>query len=162
MKILRNISVLILSLVAVGYANIKIPMYSANTGKSVGYVIAQDSKYGLLLTPHLHDLPSGVHGFHVHSNPSCADHAMAAGGHLDPMNTDKHLGPFDEKGHLGDLPVLIVNKNGNADLPLLAPKLNEKLIENHSLMIHAGGDNYSDHPQKLGGGGKRIACGVIP
>lgn len=28
-------------------------------------------------------------------------------------------------------------------------------------MIHAGGDNYSDKPEKLGGGGSRIACGVI-
>ena len=28
-------------------------------------------------------------------------------------------------------------------------------------MIHAGGDNYSDQPQPLGGGGARIACGVI-
>jgi Cu-Zn family superoxide dismutase len=28
-------------------------------------------------------------------------------------------------------------------------------------MIHAGGDNYSDHPKRLGGGGARIACGVV-
>jgi Cu-Zn family superoxide dismutase len=28
-------------------------------------------------------------------------------------------------------------------------------------MVHAGGDNFADHPQPLGGGGPRIACGVI-
>jgi superoxide dismutase, Cu-Zn family len=28
-------------------------------------------------------------------------------------------------------------------------------------MIHSGGDNYSDAPAPLGGGGARIACGVI-
>jgi Cu-Zn family superoxide dismutase len=28
-------------------------------------------------------------------------------------------------------------------------------------MIHEGGDNYSDEPAPLGGGGARIACGVI-
>lgn len=28
-------------------------------------------------------------------------------------------------------------------------------------MIHAGSDNYSDDPKPLGGGGDRIACGVI-
>jgi Cu-Zn family superoxide dismutase len=28
-------------------------------------------------------------------------------------------------------------------------------------MIHAGGDNYADQPAPLGGGGARIACGVI-
>jgi Cu-Zn family superoxide dismutase len=27
-------------------------------------------------------------------------------------------------------------------------------------MIHAGGDNFMDHPEPLGGGGGRIACGV--
>jgi Cu-Zn family superoxide dismutase len=29
-------------------------------------------------------------------------------------------------------------------------------------MIHAGGDNYSDEPAPLGGGGARVACGVVP
>jgi Cu-Zn family superoxide dismutase len=28
-------------------------------------------------------------------------------------------------------------------------------------MIHAGGDTYSDMPAPLGGGGARLACGVI-
>jgi Cu-Zn family superoxide dismutase len=28
-------------------------------------------------------------------------------------------------------------------------------------MIHDGGDNYSDEPAKLGGGGNRMVCGVI-
>jgi len=29
-------------------------------------------------------------------------------------------------------------------------------------MVHAGGDNYSDTPAALGGGGARMACGVVP
>jgi Cu-Zn family superoxide dismutase len=28
-------------------------------------------------------------------------------------------------------------------------------------MIHEGGDNYADEPKPLGGGGARIACGVV-
>lgn len=28
-------------------------------------------------------------------------------------------------------------------------------------MVHAGGDNHSDHPLPLGGGGERFACGMI-
>ena len=32
---------------------------------------------------------------------------------------------------------------------------------NHALMIHVGGDNFHDHPAALGGGGARMACGVI-
>jgi Cu-Zn family superoxide dismutase len=29
------------------------------------------------------------------------------------------------------------------------------------LIVHEGGDTYSDNPQ-LGGGGGRIVCGVVP
>jgi Cu-Zn family superoxide dismutase len=35
-------------------------------------------------------------------------------------------------------------------------------IAGRSIVIHEGGDNYSDSPQPLGGGGARVACGVIP
>ena len=35
-------------------------------GKSIGTITATDSKYGLILTPQLSDLPPGIHGFHVH------------------------------------------------------------------------------------------------
>src|SRR5580692_5033442 len=135
------------------FAALTIPMYATDSdgkAKDIGTVQADDTKYGLLLTPNLHDLPPGVHGFHVHSMPNCQDHAMAAGGHLDPKKTNKHLGPYNDAGHLGDLPVLAVDANGNANLPVLAPRLKVSVIENHALMIHQGGDNYSDLPEKLG------------
>ncbi len=41
------------------------------------------------------------------------------------------------------------------------PRLTAKEIRERSVVIHAGGDNYQDTPKALGGGGKRIACGVI-
>jgi Cu-Zn family superoxide dismutase len=49
-----------------------------------------------------------------------------------------------------------------ATSPVLAPRL-KKLedVKGRALMIHAGGDNYSDTPAKLGGGGARMACGLI-
>ena len=34
-------------------------------------------------------------------------------------------------------------------------------VQGRSLMVHAGGDNHADHPAPLGGGGARVACGVI-
>ena len=34
-------------------------------------------------------------------------------------------------------------------------------VKGRSIMIHVGGDNYSDQPAPLGGGGARIACGVV-
>ncbi|WP_454784313.1 superoxide dismutase family protein [Legionella sp. WA2024007413] len=133
---------------------------ATTNGASVGKIVFEDGKYGLLITPHLTGLPAGIHGFHIHQHPDCGDHAKNAGSHLDPMNTQKHLGPFNQ-GHLGDLPVLMVDSNGAANVPILAPRLTTKDIKGHSIMVHAGGDNYSDNPP-LGGGGDRIACGKIP
>jgi len=137
-------------------------------GKEIGAITASDSKYGLLLTPQLSDLSPGLHGFHVHDKPDCS-HAMkegkavpglAAGGHYDPAATGKHEGPYGN-GHLGDLPALYIATDGKATLPVLAPKLKVTDIKGRSLMIHAGGDNYSDMPVSLGGGGARVACGVV-
>jgi len=85
---------------------------------------------------------------------------MAAGGHYDPAGTAKHEGPYGQ-GHLGDLPALYVGTDGNATLPVLAPRLKMTDLKGRALMIHAGGDNYSDVPAPLGGGGARMACGVI-
>lgn len=131
-------------------------------GMALGSVNVTETKHGLLFTPNLHGLPPGAHGFHVHENPSCADNGNAAGGHLDPKKTGKHRGPYGT-GHLGDLPRLIVNANGTVITPMLAPHLRKlSEIEHHSLMIHEGGDNYSDLPLPMGGGGARLACGVIP
>lgn len=140
-------------------------------GASIGTVTATDTPKGLRLTPALRDLPPGPHGFHVHTKPSCdpgpdqdkggaAAAAFGAGGHLDPQSTGKHEGP-DGMGHQGDLPALVVGKNGKATQPVIAPHLKVADLAGHALMIHAGGDNYADQPVKLGGGGARIACGVI-
>jgi Cu-Zn family superoxide dismutase len=147
------------------WASLVIPIYSTTPdgrGQEIGEVAADDTIYGLLLTPDLHSLPPGIHGFHVHDMAMCEHDGMAAGGHLDPDKTGRHAGPYEGGGHLGDLPVLIVDANGRARLPVLAPRLKLEYIKNRALMIHAGGDNYSDVPMKLGGGGDRIACGKIP
>jgi Cu-Zn family superoxide dismutase len=42
-----------------------------------------------------------------------------------------------------------------------APRLKLSDIQGRALVIHEGGDNYSDTPEN-GGGKGRIACGVIP
>src|SRR5262245_51292000 len=78
-------------------ASVTIPMYlidAQGQGKSIGSVTAENSTCGVLLTPHLHDLPPGVHGFHIHEKSSCGDKGMAAGGHFDPAHTEKHNGPY--------------------------------------------------------------------
>lgn len=149
--------------VAQAASSIIVPMYLVSAdgqGQSIGSVKLEKSTCGVLITPSLHDLPAGIHGFHVHETPSCAEKGMAAGGHFDPAHTNEHNGPYEHKSHLGDLPVLVVDQAGNATLPTLAPRFTLADFKDHALMIHAGGDNYSNNP-KLGGGGERIACGVI-
>lgn len=56
---------------------------------------------------------------------------------------------------------MFVNGEGEASQPVLAPRLKLADVKGHALMVHAGGDNHADHPAPLGGGGARIACGVI-
>jgi Cu-Zn family superoxide dismutase len=137
-------------------------------GEEIGTITAKDSRFGLMLTPQLGNLPPGVNGFHVHQNPDCrcmmaegkSVAGLAAGGHYDPAKTDRHEGPYGD-GHLGDLPFLYADKDGKVSSPVLAPRLKVADLLGRSLMIHAGGDNYSDLPVKLGGGGGRVACGVI-
>ena len=137
-------------------------------GPAVGSVRIVETRYGLAFYPALKGLPPGLHGFHVHENPSCASverdgvpvPALAAGGHLDPQATKRHGEPWGD-GHLGDLPALYVAGDGNANNPVLAPRLKLADVLNRSLMVHAGGDNHADHPAPLGGGGARVACGVI-
>lgn len=132
-----------------------------------GTVHLEDSEDGLLLMPGLNGLEPGAHGFHVHEYPLCDPQekggemvaAGTAGGHYDPENTGKHAGPNGD-GHLGDLPVLEVNEEGIADTSVTAPRLSVDDLAGRSLMIHSGGDNYSDDPKPLGGGGERIACGI--
>lgn len=139
-------------------------------GASLGSVKVEPSPYGLVFTPDLKGLQPGIHGFHIHANANCdaaekegkASPAEAAGGHWDPQKTGRHGTPWEDNGHRGDLPALYVTADGNATQPVLAPRL-KKLdeIKGHALMLHAGADNHADHPLPLGGGGARVACGVI-
>ena len=157
---------------AVSAADVRVTLKRATAdgvGESIGTVTMRDSsELGLLILPDLKGLPPGAHGFHVHTQPDCSpklvdgkkEAAGAAGGHLDPDNTGRHAGPVGD-GHLGDLPELLVDADGNARMPVVAPRLQVPDVVGHALMIHEGGDNYADQPKALGGGGARLACGEI-
>jgi superoxide dismutase, Cu-Zn family len=137
-----------------------VKVFSTTSNTPIGLVIFKETQYGLLITPSLSALTPGLHGFHIHEHSSCKQEGMSAGGHFDPDKSNKHLGPYGQ-GHLGDLPALFVDKAGEAHQPLLAPRIKLSNLTALSLMIHSGGDNYSDIPKALGGGGGRVACGVI-
>lgn len=137
-------------------------------GERIGTVKVAETPYGTLFTPNLRHLKPGLHGFHLHAEGSCGPAekdgvmvpGLAAGGHYDPAGTGVHAGPYGE-GHLGDLPALYVDEKGRATHPVLAPRVKLTDLRGRSLMIHAGGDNYAGHPDPMGGGGDRVACGMI-
>ena len=142
---------------------------SQGVGQSIGSVTITETDKGLEFSPDLKALPPGEHGFHIHAKGSCqpatkdgeASAAESAGGHLDPQNTGKPEAP-EGAGHLGDLPALVVNNDGKATDAVIAPRLKSlDEIKDKALMVHVGGDNMSDQPKPLGGGGERYACGVI-
>lgn len=166
---LMSLSIMLCTGSAMADTTVQLSMVDANgVGSSIGQVSISESKYGMVFTPALKGLPPGTHGFHLHQSPSCdakekdgkMTPALAAGGHYDPLGTKLHGTPWGE-GHLGDLPALFVDAEGNASQPVLAPRLKAADIAGRSLMVHVGGDNYADHPAPLGGGGVRMACGVI-
>jgi Cu-Zn family superoxide dismutase len=138
-------------------------------GKPAGTITLKETKDGVTIETNLKDLPPGEHGFHMHEKASCdpADKdgkktaAQAAGGHFDPDATKAHKGPAGG-GHKGDLPKLEADAKGVSKQKLEAKGLKLADFAGHALMIHEGGDNYSDTPKPLGGGGARIACGVVP
>jgi len=137
-------------------------------GRKIGYVTLYDTPDGLRLDPEVSGLPSGYRGFHIHEfgniEPKPKGGKMVAGGmagqHYDPAKTGLHLGPYDN-GHLGDLPRLYVKPDGTATTPVVAPRLTLEEVKGRALIIHSGGDNYSDFPVVNGGGKSRIAGGVI-
>lgn len=153
---------------------ITVKMFKATqngSGDAIGTITISDSDGGAAFKLALHGLPPGSHGFHAHDNANCGPTmysggilipAGAAGQILDPEQTGKHRGPTGD-GYLGDLPVMEVDDKGIADETLIAPRIKDiEVLRSHALVISTGGDNYKDTPLLNGGGGGRIACGVIP
>jgi Cu-Zn family superoxide dismutase len=113
-------------------------------------------------------LSEGDHGFHLHEFPDLRPSRKkgktvtggSAGSHYDPQNTGSHRGPY-RRGHLGDLPRIYADRHGNVDDLVVAPRLRLADCFGRSLIVHRGGDNYTDNPPN-GGGEARVIGGVIP
>ena len=153
--------------------SIEVNMHKASVegqGALIGTITLQQNEQGVTIASDLTDLGPGPHGFHLHENPDCGvttkdgkkTPAGAAGGHYDPEKTGAHKGPFDTGGHLGDLPRLHAGQRGESEQTYLAHRLQLADFRGRALVIHEGSDNYSDEPLPLGGGGARVACGVVP
>ena len=136
----------------------------AGVGEKIGTVAITEDRNGTAFKVAVNGIPAGKHGFHVHEKGNCAaamkDGKMepggAAGAHYDP---DEEVAQGSAAGHKGDLPALTANATG-VNETVTAPKLKLSDVQGRALVIHEGGDNYSDNPEN--GGQGRIACGVVP
>jgi Cu-Zn family superoxide dismutase len=139
-------------------------------GTPVGTLTIASTDNGATFTGELAGLEGGEHGFHVHANGDCGPGPNdqgeivaggAAGRHWDPGGSDAHRGPEGD-GHQGDLPAFVANPDGTANVAATAPRITDVMqLRGKALMVHGGGDNYQDEPRPDGGGGPRVACGVI-
>lgn len=140
-----------------------------NAGKIIGTAHYTQGNEGVLIDIQVKNLPAGKHGMHFHEVGTCEDHRhfKMAKGHI--MPTGKPHGYLHPEGpHEGNLPNLIVHKDGTAHAELYTDLVSVTghddkaglLDDNGStLMIHVNEDDHKTQP--IGGSGGRIACGVI-
>lgn len=110
-------------------------------------------------------LSAGNHGVHLHEVGKCDRPTFAtAGGHLNPAG--RQHGSLNDAGpHIGDLPNLVAQADGQAALDIQLAAVPTELAaalfdaDGTAIVIHAGPDDYRTDPS--GNSGARIACGVL-
>ena len=63
-----------LTMAATALADVTVTLNTVDengVGTPVGTVVISESPYGLVFTPALTGLPTGLHGFHLHAKASC-------------------------------------------------------------------------------------------
>lgn len=126
---------------------------------------------------------SEFHGMHIHWNNDPANGTGCVVG--DPANpflaVDGHYNPTGalHGGHLGDLPSLVRDSEGNSQLAFTLDKFAAADLPGLAIIVHAGADNFANVPigtlpnqytdngtawagtSATGNAGLRFACGVI-
>jgi glucose/arabinose dehydrogenase/Cu/Zn superoxide dismutase len=107
----------------------------------------------------------GEHGIHFHQVGRCTPDFAVAGEHFNPT-MDKHGFDNPEGFHVGDLPNITIDDQGNGLLELnddtITLSNGERSLlaaDGTALVIHANPDDYFTDPS--GRSGARIACGVV-
>lgn len=138
--------------------------------KEVGSIVIHKFKHGIKIVVSADDLPiSSKLGFQIYEKnspePKYIDGQIIIGGgfggHWDPKKTNKHSGPNNHhKGHKGDLPQLIVKKDGSIRQIILVDDINLGDISGKALVIHENSDNYTDDPVN-GGSGQMLYAAIF-
>lgn len=160
------------------------------SGNPAGSVRLQFTSDGQTIVTSNVRLPAefaGFRAFHVHQKAVCDPKAVDANGAPSPFFTSG--GHFDSTAsshghHDGDLPTLLVIRDGSTGYTVRTDRLNEKLLKDadgSALIVHAGKDNQGNIPSRYftvaadgtqtpgpdaatkntGDAGTRIACGII-
>jgi superoxide dismutase, Cu-Zn family len=144
------------------------------SGQRVGVAVFKEKHGEVEISAEVWGVAAGFHGFHVHTTGECVPPFTSAGGHYDPAGAD-------HGDHAGDLPTLLVNRDGTGELEFETDRfsLRELLADDGSaLIVHAGRDNYANIPDRYhshqydtfgpdvdtlatGDAGERAACGVV-
>ena len=135
-------------------------------GKTVGMAIFRDGAGGVIVNVEVKGMSAGLHAVHVHAVGKCEGPAFAsAGGHFNPAGR-KHGHRNAEGAHAGDLPNMLVTKDGSGRFEVLTDGITLQAgttaifdADGSALIVHAGVDDYTTDP--TGNAGDRAACGVI-
>ena len=135
-------------------------------GKSVGMASFTEAGNGVRVRVEVKGLSAGLHAVHIHAVGKCEAPAFtSAGGHFNPAQK-KHGYKNPEGAHAGDLPNMLVAKDGAGrfealtDAVTLRPGANSVFdADGSALVVHAGVDDNITDP--TGNAGDRAACGVI-
>ena len=135
-------------------------------GKTVAMATFRESGRGVTVNLNAKGLTPGLHAVHVHAVGKCEPPAFtSAGGHFNPAQK-KHGHKSPEGAHAGDLPNMLVAKDGTGRFEVFTDGLTLKPgatsvfdKDGSALVIHVGVDDYASDP--TGNAGDRAACGVI-
>jgi Cu-Zn family superoxide dismutase len=144
-------------------------------GRPVGVVkLTQERRDKVQVRAVAFNLPAGFHGFHVHAVGECVPPFTSAGGHYNPAGVD-------HGDHAGDMPVLLVNQDGSAELRFTTDRFSVRELfdaDGSAIIVHADRDNLANIPDRYhshtedvfgpdsatrgtGDAGARHACGVV-
>ena len=137
---------------------------AATKGNNVAGTVTFTEQAGKVhVVAKLTGLAPGSHGFHVHEKGDCgAPDATSAGGHFNPSG-EAHGHPGKGPHHAGDMPMLVADASGKAELTLdmaaVTLASGPTSLIGKAVIIHADPDDYATQP--TGNSGARVACGVI-
>ena len=150
-------------------------------GGSGGSASLTETEGGIEVRANLRGLEPGFHGFHVHEAGVCDPQAREGGERAPFSSAMGHLAGdgADHGAHAGDLPTVLVRRDGTASLTIVTDRLRLPDVRDQdgsALMVHAMRDNQANIPERYksegkagpdaetldtGDAGDRVACGVI-